>query len=108
MFIVNAPFLFSGVWAIIKPWLDKKTRDKISIHGSGFQKELLQLVDKENLPEFLGGECKCSESGGCLLMNPGLYNPNNERQLFYSFFYSYILGCLAFLIMKLILENKNY
>ena len=79
MFIVNAPFLFSGVWAIIKPWLDKKTRDKISIHGSGFLKELLPLIDKENLPDFLGGECKCEQCGGCLAMNPGLYNPNNEK-----------------------------
>ena len=82
MFIVNAPFLFSGVWAIIKPWLDKKTRDKISIHGSGFQKELLKLIDKENLPDYLGGECKCSECG-CLQNNPGIYNPDNERLFFY-------------------------
>jgi hypothetical protein len=26
MMIVNAPYLFSTVWAIIKVWLDEKTR----------------------------------------------------------------------------------
>jgi hypothetical protein len=36
MFIVNAPMLFSGVWAMIKPWLDQKTRDKITIIGGSY------------------------------------------------------------------------
>jgi|TARA_B110001450_G_C17620291_1_gene480904 hypothetical protein len=29
LMIVNAPYLFSTVWAIIKGWLDEKTREKI-------------------------------------------------------------------------------
>ena len=29
LLIVNAPYLFSGVWAIVKGWLDEKTRKKI-------------------------------------------------------------------------------
>lgn len=29
MFIVNAPFLFTGVWAIVKGFLDERTRNKI-------------------------------------------------------------------------------
>ena len=29
LMIVNAPMLFTGVWAIIKLWLDEKTRAKI-------------------------------------------------------------------------------
>ena len=44
MFIVNAPMLFSGVWAIIKPWLDDKTKAKIKILGSGYKKTLLEYV----------------------------------------------------------------
>jgi hypothetical protein len=36
MYIVNAPFLFSGVWAVIKPWLDEKTKGKIKILGSSY------------------------------------------------------------------------
>jgi hypothetical protein len=56
-FIVNAPMLFSGVWAVIKGFLDEKTRAKITIKGGSYQTDLLALVDKDNLPEFLGGAC---------------------------------------------------
>jgi hypothetical protein len=38
MVIVNAPFIFSGVFAMIKGWLDEKTRRKISLLGSNFIK----------------------------------------------------------------------
>jgi hypothetical protein len=57
MFVVNTPFLFKGAYAVIKPWLDKKTKEKISTHGSGFQKKLFELVDPADLPDFLGGTC---------------------------------------------------
>jgi CRAL/TRIO domain len=56
-FIVSAPLLFSGVWAIIKGFLDEKTRKKISIKGGSYQKDLLEIVDADNLPDFLGGKC---------------------------------------------------
>lgn len=36
MFIVNAPFVFTGVWSVIKPWLDARTKDKIKILGSNY------------------------------------------------------------------------
>ncbi len=26
MFIVNAPFLFTGIWAIVRVWIDYKTK----------------------------------------------------------------------------------
>ena len=44
MFIINAPMLFSGVWAMIKIWLDEKTRAKITIIGSSYKEELLKYV----------------------------------------------------------------
>jgi hypothetical protein len=47
MFIVNAPMLLSGVWAMIKPWLDQNTRDKITIIGGSYQKDLNALVKIE-------------------------------------------------------------
>lgn len=65
MYIVNAPMLFTGVWAVVKGFLDEKTRSKIKIMGGTFKKELLELVESENLPEFLGGTCKCEGLGGC-------------------------------------------
>ena len=56
--------LFSVIWAVVKPWLDKKTRSKITIVGSSYKKMLLKDVDAENLPPFLGGCCKCKEEYG--------------------------------------------
>ena len=55
MFIVNAPTAMEATWAMIKPWLDKRTQKKIEVHGGHFSSKLLELVDSENLPEFLGG-----------------------------------------------------
>jgi hypothetical protein len=36
LYIVNAPFLFAGIWTIIKSFIDEKTRAKIRIIGSGW------------------------------------------------------------------------
>ena len=66
MYIVNAPTLFTGIWAVVKGFLDEKTRKKIHIKGGSYQKELFELVAPENLPSFLGGTCTCEEYGGCL------------------------------------------
>ena len=71
MFIVNAPFIFSAIWAIVKGFIDEKTRKKINIIGGKYQKKLLAAVDAENLPVWLGGECTCEEHGGCLLKEVG-------------------------------------
>jgi hypothetical protein len=74
MFIVNAPMLFTGVWAVVKGFLDERTRQKIKILGGKFQKDLLELVEAENLPDFLGGTCTCKELGGCMASNAGPWN----------------------------------
>lgn len=69
MYLINAPWGFSGVWNAIKGWLDPVTVKKIHILGSGYQKELLEQVPKENLPKAIGGTCECP--GGCQLSNAG-------------------------------------
>lgn len=77
MFIVNTPLLFSGIWTIIKPWLEK-TKSKIDMLGSGYQKKLLEYVDAENLPQFLGG----TTPDELLLKNIGPWNPDGSTPLF--------------------------
>ena len=44
MYIVNAPLLFSGIWAIVKPWLDEKTKGKITILSSQYETQLAENV----------------------------------------------------------------
>ncbi|KAI9164492.1 hypothetical protein H9P43_008351 [Blastocladiella emersonii ATCC 22665] len=45
--IVNAPWVFSGIWKIIKPWLDPVVQAKIFFAKST---ELGQYIDEANLP----------------------------------------------------------
>jgi len=54
MFIINSPLVFKTVWAVIKGWIDEKTRAKIEILGSGYMKKMLENVDISQIPDFLG------------------------------------------------------
>lgn len=56
MYIVNAPMLFTGVWAIVKNFIDERTRAKVNILGSGYASTLLEDIDASELVDFLGGE----------------------------------------------------
>lgn len=69
MYIINAPWGFSGVWSVVKKFLDPVTVEKIHILGSGYKSELLQQIPAENLPATVGGSCKCP--GGCELSDQG-------------------------------------
>lgn len=69
LYIINAPWGFSGVWSVIKGWLDPVTVNKIHVLGSSYQVELLGQVPAENLPKQFGGTCECE--GGCELSDMG-------------------------------------
>ena len=69
MYVINAPWGFSGVWSFVKRFLDPVTVNKIHILGGGYQKELLAQVPAENLPKQFGGTCECA--GGCELSDAG-------------------------------------
>ncbi|KAG6330452.1 hypothetical protein ID866_8640 [Astraeus odoratus] len=72
-YIINAPWAFSAVWSIIKPWLDEVTVAKIDILGANYKEKLLAQIPAENLPADLGGKCQCV--GGCSLGDAGPWNP---------------------------------
>lgn len=71
LYIINAPWGFSTIFSVIKRFLDPVTVAKIHVLGSGYQKELLSQVPKENLPAEFGGTCKCAGAGGCELSDEG-------------------------------------
>lgn len=75
-YIINAPYLFSAVWAIIRPWLDEVSVSKIEIIGSGYKDKLLAQIDAENLPKNFGGTCECP--GGCSLSDAGAWNTGHK------------------------------
>lgn len=69
LYLINAPWGFSGVFAVVKRFLDPVTVNKIHVLGSSYQKELLGQVPAENLPTQFGGRCSCK--GGCMLSDEG-------------------------------------
>jgi hypothetical protein len=69
MYVINAPWGFSGVFSVVKKFLDPVTSAKIHILGSGYEKELLAQIPAENLPKQFGGKCECE--GGCQLSDAG-------------------------------------
>ena len=63
MFIVNAPMLFSGIWAVVKGFLDEKTRNKIKILGANFLPTLEEYWDINDIPTWMGGNSECPHLG---------------------------------------------
>jgi len=56
-YIVNAPFIFSAIWAVVRPWLDPVTAAKVRIVGhSGTASALLERIDASQLPAEYGGQ----------------------------------------------------
>ncbi|KAI9089463.1 CRAL-TRIO domain-containing protein [Phlyctochytrium arcticum] len=72
MYIINAPMLFTGVWSIVKGFLDEVTVSKINILGSSYKSKLLETIDEANLPKMFGGSCNCP--GGCDHADVGPWN----------------------------------
>lgn len=54
VFLVNAPYFFTGIWASLRPFLDPRVVDLIHISTHG-RKELLDHVGAENVPIEYGG-----------------------------------------------------
>ncbi|CAA6671471.1 unnamed protein product [Spirodela intermedia] len=71
MFIINAGPGFRMLWSTVKSFLDPKTTAKIHVLGNKFQSKLLEVIDASELPDFLGGACTCSDTGGCLKSDKG-------------------------------------
>ena len=65
-YVVNAPWVFTAIWRLVRVFLDEGVTAKVHILGEGqpSRAALLAAVDAEQLPAFLGGTCRCS--GGCV------------------------------------------
>ncbi|KAH6768769.1 Sec14p-like phosphatidylinositol transfer family protein [Perilla frutescens var. frutescens] len=51
-YIVNAPYIFSACWKVVKPLLQERTRRKINVLSGCGQEELLKIMDYSSLPHF--------------------------------------------------------
>ena len=69
LYLINAPWGFSGAFSVVKGFLDPVTVNKIHILGTGYHNELLAQVPKENHPKAFGGTCECGKT--CQLSDEG-------------------------------------
>ncbi|KAK7527956.1 CRAL-TRIO domain-containing protein [Phyllosticta citriasiana] len=69
LYVINAPWAFTGIFSIIKRFLDPVTVQKIHVLGGGYKDELLAQIPKENLPKQFGGSCECAS--GCEMSDLG-------------------------------------
>jgi hypothetical protein len=61
-FVVNANAAVRAAWAIMQLWVDARTKEKvIFVSAADTAKVLLEHIDAENLPSFLGGKCECPD-----------------------------------------------
>ncbi|XP_048235518.1 phosphatidylinositol/phosphatidylcholine transfer protein SFH9 [Ricinus communis] len=58
-YIVNAPYIFSACWKVVKPLLQERTRRKIQVLQGCGRDELLKIMDYSSLPHF----CRKEGSG---------------------------------------------
>lgn len=79
MYVINTPMLFKAAWLVIKPFLNEKSRNRIKLLGGKYHKELFQIVDPDNLPKEVGGNCTC-EGSTCFQASPGPWDkyPGDE------------------------------
>ncbi|KAM7258831.1 hypothetical protein ACFE04_014572 [Oxalis oulophora] len=71
LFIINAGSGFKMLWNVLKAFMDARTLSKIQVLGNDYLSTLIQFIDPSELPTFLGGNCICSNSGGCLMSEKG-------------------------------------
>ncbi|KAJ6752549.1 hypothetical protein OIU85_002918 [Salix viminalis] len=74
MFIVNAgPGFKKMLWPAAQKFLDAQTIAKIQVLEPRSLPKLLEVIESNQLPDFLGGSCSCS-AGGCLRSSKGPWN----------------------------------
>uniref|UniRef100_A0A5B7B6S1 CRAL-TRIO domain-containing protein n=1 Tax=Davidia involucrata TaxID=16924 RepID=A0A5B7B6S1_DAVIN len=55
-YIVNAPYIFSACWKVVRPLLQERTRKKVQVLPGCGRDDLLKIMDYASLPHFCKGE----------------------------------------------------
>ncbi|KAG5278249.1 hypothetical protein AALO_G00096850 [Alosa alosa] len=67
LLIVRAPRVFPVLWTLVSPFINENTRQKFLVYsGNNYQGPggLVDYIDQEIIPDFLGGDCLCHVSEG--------------------------------------------
>jgi hypothetical protein len=55
-FIINAPWFFKTIWAVVSPFLGPSTRAKFVLMGDDYLSTLEQYIEPSQIPAYLGGK----------------------------------------------------
>jgi hypothetical protein len=55
MYIINAPGLFTGIWKLIRMFIDDRTKEKIHVYGKDWKDHVEKQIDPKYFPGFMGG-----------------------------------------------------
>ncbi|XP_075999333.1 SEC14-like protein 1 [Genypterus blacodes] len=67
LLILRAPRVFPVLWTLVSPFIDENTRKKFLVYaGNDYQGAggLVDYIDREIIPDFLGGDCMCDVPEG--------------------------------------------
>ncbi|CAG5123336.1 unnamed protein product, partial [Candidula unifasciata] len=70
LLIVRAPRVFPILWTLVSPFIDENTRNKFMIYGGKDYLSaggLVDFMDQQYIPDFLGGDCFCDVPEGGLV-----------------------------------------
>ncbi|KAM3863711.1 SEC14-like protein 1 [Diretmus argenteus] len=82
LLIVRAPRVFPVLWTLVSPFIDENTRKKFLIYaGNDYQGPggLVDYIDREVIPDFLGGDCMCEVPEGGMVPK-SLYRTAEELE----------------------------
>ncbi|XP_028800364.1 SEC14 cytosolic factor isoform X1 [Neltuma alba] len=85
-YIVNAPYIFSACWKVVKPLLQERTRKKVQVLPGSGRDELLKIMDYASLPHF----CRKEGSGSSRHSESGSENCYSLDHPFHQELYNYI------------------
>nr|XP_045585059.1 SEC14-like protein 1 isoform X3 [Procambarus clarkii] len=74
--IIRAPRVFPILWTLVSTFIDDNTRSKFLFYGGNDYQGSGGLIDympKENIPDFLGGDCKRGTLSRCGPVPESLY-----------------------------------
>lgn len=82
LLILRAPRVFPVLWTLVSPLIDENTRKKFLVYaGNDYQGPggLVDYIDREVIPDFLGGDCMCDIPEGGLVPK-SLYRTAEELE----------------------------
>lgn len=85
-YIVNAPYIFSACWKVVKPLLQERTRKKVQVLSGCGQDDLLKIMDYSSLPHF----CRREGSGSSRYSGSSNENCYSLDHPFHQQLYDYI------------------